>query len=134
MQIQHPYLLFLGDAADQLAAKTSIGVAQWRPEWCLGQLRLPGCRADAGVRDLTVPEATRAGAKTMIVGVVNRGGVISQAWLDVLLEALAHGLDLASGLHDRLSAIPALAEAAHRHGRRLFDVRHPDRSFPIASG
>ena len=34
------YLLFLGDAGDQLAAKTAQGIAHWRPEWCLGQLRL----------------------------------------------------------------------------------------------
>ena len=43
MSIEQPYLLFLGDAADQLAAKTAQGIAHWRPEWCLGQLRLPGC-------------------------------------------------------------------------------------------
>ena len=30
--IKHPYLLFLGDAADQLAAKTAAGVAFWRPD------------------------------------------------------------------------------------------------------
>ena len=43
MDIQHPYLLFLGDAKDQLAAKTAQGIAHWRPEWCLGQRRLEGC-------------------------------------------------------------------------------------------
>lgn len=42
MQIKSPYLLFLGSAPDALAAKTSIGVAQWRPEKCVGQLRLKG--------------------------------------------------------------------------------------------
>ena len=30
MSIEHPYLLFLGDAADQLAAKTAGGIADWR--------------------------------------------------------------------------------------------------------
>ena len=35
MDIQHPYLMFLGDAPDRLAAKTAQGVADWRPEWCL---------------------------------------------------------------------------------------------------
>ena len=42
--MQPPYLLFLGDVGDQLAAKTAHGILEWRPEWCLGQLRLPGCR------------------------------------------------------------------------------------------
>src|SRR5690242_797274 len=65
--IKHPYLLFLGDAADQLAAKTAAGVAFWRPEWCLGQLRLPGCKADLKLTDLSVEAAAAAGAKTLIV-------------------------------------------------------------------
>ncbi len=134
MEIKAPYLLFLGEAADALAAKTSIGVAQWRPEKCVGQLRLPGCKADAGFPDMDVRAAAKAGARTMIVGVVNRGGVISKAWSDVLIGALAAGLDLASGLHNRLSDVPEIAEAARKHGRTLFDVRHPDREFPIATG
>ncbi len=46
MAIEHPYLLFLGDAPDQLAAKTAQGIAHWRPEWCLGQYRMAGCNAD----------------------------------------------------------------------------------------
>ena len=32
MSIANPYLMFLGDAADQLAAKTANGVAKWRPD------------------------------------------------------------------------------------------------------
>lgn len=39
MAIEQPYLLFLGDAPDQLAAKTARGIADWRPENCVGQLR-----------------------------------------------------------------------------------------------
>jgi hypothetical protein len=45
--MQPPYLLFLGDVGDQLAAKTAHGIREWRPEWCVGQLRLPGCQAAA---------------------------------------------------------------------------------------
>jgi uncharacterized NAD-dependent epimerase/dehydratase family protein len=134
MQIKSPYLLFLGEAPDALAAKTSIGVAQWRPEKCVGQLRLPGCKADAGFPDMDVQVAARAGAKTMIVGVVNRGGIISKAWSAALIGALEAGMDLASGLHNRLSDVPEIAQAARRLGRTLFDVRHPDREFPIATG
>src|SRR3954447_25125740 len=37
MEISRPYLLFLGDVPDQLAAKTAQGIVDWRPEWCLGQ-------------------------------------------------------------------------------------------------
>src|SRR5690606_36482037 len=103
MAIQHPYLMFLGDAPDQLAAKTAAGVAHWRPERCFGQLRLPGCRADLKLQDMTIAEAKAAGVKTVIVGVANRGGRISDAWTEVLLAALAAGMDLASGLHRKLA-------------------------------
>ena len=52
--MDQPYLLFLGDARDDLAAKSARGVLEWRPEWCLGQLRLDGCRTTLGLADMTV--------------------------------------------------------------------------------
>ncbi len=134
MDIKNPYLLFLGDAADQLAAKTAQGIKDWRPEWCLGQVRLPGCKADLGLPDLTIEEAAAKGAKTMILGVANRGGKFGADWVDSMLRALDAGLDLASGLHNRLVSIPAVVEKAKALGRQLFDVRHPTADFPIASG
>src|SRR4249920_3169546 len=100
-----------------LAAKTSIGVAEWRRDACVGQLRLPGCKADAGLPDMTVAEAARAGAKTMIIGVTNRGGVFAKAWVDLMTQALELGMDLASGLHDKLSEMPAVAQKAKALGR-----------------
>jgi len=35
--IQTPYLLFLGDAPDQLAAKVAQGIKDWRPQNAVGQ-------------------------------------------------------------------------------------------------
>ena len=134
MAIQDPYLLFLGDAADQLAAKTAQGIAHWRPEKAVGQMRLEGCKADLGLQDMTLEEAAAAGAKTLVVGVANRGGVISQTWISVLERALILGMDLAAGLHNRLADVPSLAAVAAQHGRRLFDVRHPTETFEVANG
>ena len=134
MAIAHPYLMFLGDAPDQLAAKTAAGVAHWRPEWCLGQLRLPGCKADLGLPEMTLEEAAEAGVKTVVIGVANRGGVISETWQEVLQRALELGMDLAAGLHKRLADVPALKQAAEAQGRKLFDVRHPTQTFAVASG
>ena len=126
MQIQSPYLLFLGDAPDMLAAKSALGIRDWRPERALGQLRLEGCRADPGLADLSLAEAVAEGARTLVVGVANRGGVISPAWSSTLLAALEAGLDIAAGLHQRVAAVPELRQAAERLGRQIFDVRHPD--------
>ena len=134
MAIEHPYLLFLGDAPDQLAAKTAQGVKDWRPDWCLGQLRLAGCQADLGLPDLSLEEAAAQGAKTLVVGIANRGGVIPEAWSDLLVKAIETGFDLAAGLHNRLADDPLLRGAAEAHAKSLYDVRHPSRSFEVASG
>ncbi len=134
MAIEHPYLLFLGDAPDQLAVKTAQGIAHWRPEWSLGQIRLPGCNADLGLTEMKLTEAVGAGARTLVVGVANRGGVISHDWIDILEKALIMGLDLAAGLHNRLADVPSIAAVAEQHGRQLFDVRHPSRTFEIGNG
>jgi len=134
MVINKPYLLFLGDAPDQLAAKTAQGVAHWCRADCLGQLRLAGCNADLGLPDLTVAEAAENGARTLIVGVANRGGCLSRSWLPELRLALEMGMDIASGLHHRLTDIPELADVAAQLGCQLFDVRHPAGAFDVASG
>ena len=36
--IETPYLLFLGDAPDMLAAKVAIGIRDWRPDHAVGQI------------------------------------------------------------------------------------------------
>jgi len=134
MSLRRPYLMFLGTAPDQLAAKTAQGIVHWRPDWCLGQLRLPGCKADLGLKDMTMAEAEKAGVKTVIVGVANRGGLLDESWIPPLVEALERGMDLASGLHRRLSDVPALKAAADKLGRQLADVRHPTRDFAVGTG
>lgn len=132
--IQTPYLLFLGDAPDALSAKVAQGIADWRPEYAVGQIRLPGCKADLGLPDLDLAAAKAAGAKTLVIGVANRGGYISPAWKHVLIEALMAGFDLASGLHNLLKDEADLVAVAEAEGRLLHDVRVPDRAYPIASG
>jgi len=126
--------MFLGDAADQLAAKTANGVAKWRPEWCIGQFRLEGCKADVGLPDMNLEEAAEAGAKSLIVGVVNQGGYLPDSWVSSLDKALDLGMDIASGLHMRLTDLPGIAEKAEKLGRTLYDARHPTRDFATGKG
>ncbi|HVI28957.1 N-acetyltransferase DgcN [Hansschlegelia sp.] len=134
MDITKPYLLFLGDAPDALAAKTAAGIVDWRRDWCVGQTRLPGCKVDVGLPDLDVGEAVARGAKTMVIGVVNAGGSLPDHWVDQIVAALEAGLDVASGLHVRLGEAPRIAEAARAHGRRLHDVRHSSERFQTGKG
>ena len=132
--IRTPYLLFLGDAHDQLAAKVAQGIQDWRPENVVGQFRMAGCKADVGARELSLQDAWDNGARTLVIGVANRGGTISEAWLDVLVEAIRIGFDLASGLHNLLRDEPRLAAAAAGAGTELHDVRVPSVAYPIATG
>ncbi len=132
--METPYLFFLGDVQDDLAAKTSRGIAAWRPERCLGEYRLPGCGTTLGLDELGFGEAVARGAKTLVVGVANPGGVISENWVASLVEAVEAGLDVASGLHQRLNDIPELRTAALRHGRGLYDVRHPAGPLKVGTG
>jgi uncharacterized NAD-dependent epimerase/dehydratase family protein len=132
--IEHPYLMFLGDAADQLAAKTAHGIVHWRRDWCVGQLRLDGCNADLGLPDMTIGAAAEAGVRTLIVGVANRGGIVGPDWIAPIVDAIESGMDVAAGLHNRLADIPEIRDAAVANGRRIFDVRHPEQTFEVGTG
>ena len=129
--IKTPYLLFLGD---QLAAKVAQGIKDWRPDNAVGQYRMDGCGADLKLTDMTLQEGLDAGAKTLVIGVANRGGIISKAWKEVLLAALEAGYDLASGLHNLLEDEPELVAAAAKYGREMHDVRVASVDYPIANG
>ncbi|MDE0038729.1 MAG: DUF1611 domain-containing protein [Gammaproteobacteria bacterium] len=134
MDLETPYLVFVGDAKDALAAKTGQGVVDWRPEAVVGQLRLPECRADLGVADMSIRQAVAAGARTLLIGVVNPGGVLPKHWQGLIVEALEAGLHVASGLHTALEGVPAIDEAARRSNRQLVEARRPVGPFPVASG
>lgn len=129
-----PYLLYLGDAPDELAIKTARGLAYWRPQWCLGQWRGPSCQASLDLPDMTAEQARAAGADTMVIGLANPGGVMSPQNVRDVVIALEAGLNVASGLHQRLDAHPAIAQAAARTGRVLFDARHFPDSIPVGTG
>ena len=76
--ISKPYLLFLGDAKDDLAIKTAAGVNYWRPDWCIGQMSLPNAKSSLGLQEMSIEEAVKNGAKTFVIGVVNAGGVMPE--------------------------------------------------------
>lgn len=132
--IQSPYLLFLGDAPDQLSAKVAQGIKDWRPSKAVGQLRMAGCQADVGLPEMSLSEGLSAGAKTLVIGVANRGGLISPSWKALLLAALEMGYDLASGLHNLLTDEADLLAKAQTYGRQLYDARVPRDKYPIGNG
>lgn len=134
MVLPQPYLLFLGDTTEPSFAKTAFGLADWAADRCVGEFGVDGCAVSTGLPRMTPAEARSAGARSLVIGVANQGGIIGERWVAALVAAMEAGLDIVSGLHVRLDSIPALAEAARRTGRRLIDVRSPPPGIPVGNG
>jgi uncharacterized NAD-dependent epimerase/dehydratase family protein len=134
VDVPSPYLLFLGDITELPYAKTALGLRDWAPEKCVGEYALPGATVTVGLTRLKPAEAHARGARSLVIGVANRGGTLNPEWMPALLESLEAGLDIVSGMHARLADDPELDAAARRLGRRLIDVRRPPAGIPIASG
>ena len=129
-----PYLLYLGAAKDELSIKTSRGVAFWRPKLCVGEHQRLGCEVTLGLPRLGFAEAVAKGARTLILGVANAGGVLDPESVADVVAALDAGLNVASGLHDRLGSNPQIAAAAQRNGLQLYDVREPPEDLRVGNG
>ena len=134
LRINLPYVIFLGDIQDSMLAKTGLGLVKWSKDQVVGQLRLPGCKVDLGVADLTLQSAVAQGAKSLVLGVATVGGSISDAWLPVLVQALESGLDIVNGLHTDLNKIPALAAAKAKGGSQIVNVRGAHQALPVGTG
>lgn len=134
VNLEPPYLIFLGDVGDDGHAKTGFGVLHWRGELCAGQMRLPDCKVDLGLPEMNVAEALAAGIRTALIGVAPTGGQIVDAWAPPLIELARAGIDIASGMHSRLVDIPELAMVAKMCGARLLDIRVPPPGLPVGRG
>lgn len=134
MQIASPYLLFIGDATDQLSIKMARGAADWRPELCVGEYSVAGCTVSTGIEKMDISQAASNGAKSFVLGFANSGGVLDKKWLPYILEAMDNGMDIVSGLHDKLSDFPEIVAKAQQTQRQLLDIRHPKAEFVTGTG
>ena len=122
--LKAPYLLFLGCGDNELAIKTSRGIALWNPDVCMGELAGGDSSLTLDLPKMSIQDAADQGAKTFVIGLANAGGYVDDAWVPYILEAIKSGLDIASGLHKRLDGNPDIKAAAEKHGVILHDVRH----------
>ena len=129
-----PYLLFLGETVEAGYAKTAFGLRDWAGDRCVGEFALPGATVTTGLPRLTPGEAYAQGARALLIGVASPGGSIPPQWIPSLLDALAAGLDIISGMHAKLTDIPELAAAARALRRRLVDVRVPPSGISVGTG
>ena len=86
---------------------------------------MPDLRRDAPIVG-TVGEALEKDPTSLLVGLAPAGGKLPQEWMDSLREASDAGLEIVSGLHQRLA--PEFPEG------RVWDVRQPPEDIPLFSG
>jgi uncharacterized NAD-dependent epimerase/dehydratase family protein len=132
--IPAPYLLYLGHSTDPLAIKTSRGVAMFRGEDCVGEFRHDDCPLTLDLPRLSMEEAVAAGARTMVLGIASPGGKLGADLIADAAAALNAGINVASGLHQRLRDEPFLAALAKERNLRLFDVRDPPAGLTVGKG
>ncbi|WP_326524960.1 N-acetyltransferase DgcN [Sphingomonas sp.] len=132
--IAGPYLLYLGHSQDEVGIKTSRGMAVFRRDDCVGEFRHDDCPFTLDLPRMGFDQAVAAGAKTLVLGIANAGGTMGEDLVRDAADAIASGLDVASGLHSRLRDEPVLVAAAREHGRTLHDVRDPRPDIPVGNG
>jgi len=134
LELPKPYLLFLGDVTEIGYAKTAFGLRDWARDLCVGEFACPEATVSAGLPRMTPREAFAKGARSLVIGVANTGGVLKPEWIPSLIEGLEAGLDIVSGMHGRLAGSRELKATAERLGRKLIDVRQPPADIPVATG
>ena len=132
--LKKPYLLYLGDSTSCQSIKTAIGIAKWCPEHCVGEFSHRSGTASAGLPSLTLEEAAALGAKTLIIGVANGGGKLHPSWQQDIIQALALGLDVASGLHDKLNDNQLFLQLAKLNNSQLIDLRRSELCKTLGRG
>ncbi len=86
---------------------------------------LPNLRRDAPIVS-TLDEALERSPTSILVGLAPAGGRLPEEWMETLKEAADAGLEIVSGLHQRL--------APEFPGARVWDVREPPENVPLFSG
>ncbi len=86
---------------------------------------MSGLRRDAPIVD-TLHDALRYSPTSILVGLAPAGGRLPEEWMETLREAADAGLEVVSGLHQRLA--PGLPES------NVWDVREPPEELPLFSG
>jgi uncharacterized NAD-dependent epimerase/dehydratase family protein len=129
-------LLAEGFSADPHYGKTARGVLRYRRHDVVAILD----STRAGEHDEGVPvvgsvaEAIPFGPETALVGVATQGGRFPPAWISLLRDCVAAGLDIENGLHVFLADDSELSTLAAERGVELRDLRRPPADVSTATG
>ncbi len=82
----------------------------------------------------TFDEAMRHQPTALLIGIAPAGGQFPSAWRSLVLQALAAGLDIWSGLHTLLGDDPEFAAAATASNASIRDLRRAPAGLDVAYG
>ncbi len=136
--------VILADGAFDEEAKTATGVMRYAEAPTVAVIdatragtvagdHVPGMASDVPVVR-TLADALPLRPTTLLIGVAPAGGKLPDAYRTAIIDALANGLDVESGLHDFLSDDPEFAAAAHLSGRELRDLRRVPHGLNVPTG
>jgi uncharacterized NAD-dependent epimerase/dehydratase family protein len=94
---------------------------------------VPGLTSDIPVV-ASLADALALGPTVMLIGIAPAGGKLPPAFRATVLEAMAAGLNVESGLHDLLGDDPELAAAASAAGVELRDLRRAPAGLDVPTG
>src|SRR5918912_3088232 len=127
--------LAAGRFADS-SAKTAHGLIRYGKDdvVCVMDSTLAGERVASVLPDLgrdapivgSLEEALELSPTSILVGLAPAGGRLPEEWMDALRGAADAGLEIVSGLHQRLGA--------EFPGKKVWDVREPPQDIPLFSG
>src|SRR5215210_3961711 len=117
-------------------AKTAHGLIRYGKDGvdCVMDSTLAGKRVADVLPDLgrdapivgTLEEALELSPTSVLVGLAPAGGRLPAEWMEILRDAADAGLEIVSGLHQRL--------APEFPGKPVWDVREPPEGIPLFSG
>lgn len=134
------YAVFADGWFADLHAKTAHGLIRYGTDEvaCVVDSTLAGRRVSAVMANLAEPgrgdvpivssirEALEFRPTSVLVGLAPAGGRLPEAWMRSLREAAENGVEIVSGLHQRLG--PEFP------GVKVWDVREPPEGIPLFSG
>jgi uncharacterized NAD-dependent epimerase/dehydratase family protein len=82
----------------------------------------------------TLTEALPLSPSALLIGTAPQGGKIPPEWRAIIADAIEHGLDVVSGLHEFVSDDPEFSALAATHGVELVDHRRPPERLEVAMG
>ncbi|MCK5806116.1 MAG: DUF1611 domain-containing protein, partial [Lentisphaeria bacterium] len=112
LRSNQPIAIFMEDHLGKSIGKMGYGLLRFseNPIVCV----IDSCHAGKSVSDVvdsprdcpvvsTVSEAAALGAEVFVLGIAPSGGLLPGPWFAVVDEAVARGMSVVNGLHDRLS-------------------------------